>query len=145
MALLSAVPLAGCSGGAAVPDAPVPPAAVLEQPERQYWGDAVAVQMGRMAGRVHDRLYERHGRSRERERERGQLGRDPAAVAGLEGWYAARLTGWKRVSLSLPPGEHGFAFENGDGRKGGRALALAWLDPMPDGRVPAVTMRYGPD
>ena len=80
-------------------------------------------------------LHDRHGAVRETP----YIARDVAAVAALEGWYRARLgDGWSPKPLSLPPEEHGFAFTARD-----RALAIAWLDPLPDGRVPVITMRYG--
>lgn len=135
-ALLSALAmtLAGCAQkGPALP--PDPPSGILERSPRQPWGDAVGARVGGLAGHVHDQLHDRYGAVRET----GFIGRDPALIAGLEQWYAERLAkGWKPAPVDLPAGEHAFAFATES-----RAIALAWLDPLPDGRIPVVLMRYG--
>jgi outer membrane murein-binding lipoprotein Lpp len=132
---LAAAMLPGCSNGAASGPVPEPPATVLAPAERAPWGDTVAARVGGLAAHIHDQLHDRHGTVRETP----YVARNPAAAAGLRAWYRERLgEEWTAKPLSLPPEEHGFAFTAGD-----RALAVGWLDPLPDGRVPAITMRYG--
>jgi hypothetical protein len=134
VALAAALTLA-CSSGDAPRTAPEPPTEVLERPARLPWGDTIAARVGTLSAHIHDQLQGSYGAVVERH----YVGRDPAAVAGLEQWYSSRLqAGWKREPLSLAPEEHGFAFMAGK-----RALAVGWLDRLPDGRIPVVLMRYG--
>lgn len=134
--LLAAMAIAGCTPAATQP-APDPPAAIVEQPARRAWGDTIAGRIGGLASHIHNQLHERYGAPRER----GMLGRDAAAVAGLRDWYRARLgPEWEPLTLSDMPGERVFGFVAGK-----RVLVVGWIDAMPDGRVPMLVMRYGPE
>ena len=134
IALLT-VAVAGCSADPTVTAVPEPPAATLKRAPQSPWSGAVAARVGSLAGHIHAQLHPRYGPVREMP----YVGRDVAALGRLQRWYRAHLgAGWQLKPLSLPPEEHGFAFVAGD-----RALAVGWLDQLPDGRVPVVTMRYG--
>jgi hypothetical protein len=134
VAVIGMVP--ACSAGEATTPVPPPPS-TLEKPARQPWGDAVGARVGGLAGHIHNQLRDDYGVVRETH----YVARDAVAVAGLEGWYGARFgKDWQRKQVSLPPEEHGFARVSGK-----RAFAVGWLDPLPDGRVPVVTLAYDGD
>ncbi len=126
-----ALALAACGTPAAAP--PDPPA-TIERLGRAPWGGAAVGRVAGLAAHIHDQLRERHGAADETP----YAARSTVDAAALRLWYGEQLgDGWSPQPLALTSPEHGFAFVGGK-----RALAVGWLDPLPDGRVPVLVMRY---